>query len=389
MNTRIQLLSAVAVAAAALFATTAIADEGTVTAKVTSTGTPLQTIPVGGDRVFVSEEKGTIERGGPHPWRCVWTTFETASYDARGYCIETDLDGDQIVLKTTSEGSGGAGSGAGEVAMGTGKYAGVTGKIAFTCQFSGGINYSVNCDQQVSYKIPAQATTLATPARASKMADFYELAKPAGDGPFPAVVLAPGCGGFHDQYSPPVFDQYRKRLVEDGFVVANVDFTKGHDIPSCAAITQEDYSRDILNAVVDLKKIGFVDPSRIHILGWSYGGGAAFNALAMAEEQPDVKIKSVVAYFPYCAAVRPWRRPAPVLVLVGDADDIAPFENCRGAVQAALDNKSMRVVVYPGALHSFDQFTVPRPVREAFGTHGYNEAATKGAWKELETFLKE
>ena len=109
----------------------------------------------------------------------------------------------------------------------------------------------------------------------------------------------------------------------------------------------------------------------------------------MAEEQPDVKIKSVVAYFPYCAAVRPWKQPAPVLVLVGDADDIAPFENCRGAVKGALDNKSMRVVVYPGALHSFDQFTVPRPVREAFGTHGYNEAATKGAWKELETFLKE
>ena len=96
MNTRIQPVSAFAVAVAALFATTAIADEGTVTAKVTSTGAPLQTIPVGksGDRVFVSEEKGTIERGGPHPWRCVWMTFETASYDARGYCIEADQDGD-------------------------------------------------------------------------------------------------------------------------------------------------------------------------------------------------------------------------------------------------------------------------------------------------------
>src|SRR6516165_8838350 len=84
-------------------------------------------------------------------------------------------------------------------------------------------------------------------ARAATVADFYELMKPAGDGPFPAVVLAPGCGGFHDQYSPPVFDQYRKRLVEAGFVVVNVDFTKGHDIPTCFSgkgmlITQEDYS---------------------------------------------------------------------------------------------------------------------------------------------------
>ena len=89
------------------------------------------------------------------------------------------------------------------------------------------------------------ATMVERPAQAATAADFYDLAKPAGDGPFPAVVLAPGCGGFHDQYSPPVFDQYRKRLVEDGFVVVNVDFTKSHDIPACFSdkgllITQED-----------------------------------------------------------------------------------------------------------------------------------------------------
>jgi dienelactone hydrolase len=137
--------------------------------------------------------------------------------------------------------------------------------------------------------------------------------------------------------------------------------------------------------VADLKKNGFVDPARIHLLGWSFGGGAAFNALALAEEQPDVKIKWVVAYFPYCAAVRSWKRAVPVLVLRGDADDTAPFENCKPAVQASLDNKSMRDVVYRGALHSFDQFTVQQPVKGAFGMHGYDEAAAKSAWRELET----
>jgi dienelactone hydrolase len=176
-------------------------------------------------------------------------------------------------------------------------------------------------------------------ARAATVADFYELMKPAGDGPFPAVVLAPGCGGFHDQYSTPVFDQYRKRLVEAGFVVVNVDFTKGHDIPACASktsflITQWEYSKDILSAVADLKKNSFIDPARINLLGWSYGGGAALNALALAEEQPEVKIKSVVAYFPYCATVRPWRQRVPVLILRGDADDIAPWPvDCRPALR--------------------------------------------------------
>jgi hypothetical protein len=57
-------------------------------------------------------------------------------------------------LKTTSKGSGGAGNGAGEVTKGTGKFAAITGKIAFTCQFAGGINYTANCDAQVGYKVP-------------------------------------------------------------------------------------------------------------------------------------------------------------------------------------------------------------------------------------------
>lgn len=248
--------------------------------------------------------------------------------------------------------------------------------------------------QLFSTVVAGVTALLATAAASATVADFYELVKPAGDGPFPAVVLAPGCGGFHDAYSPPVFDQYRKRLVEEGFVVVNADFTKAHDIPACASdkgvlISQDDYSRDILNAVADLKTNAFVDPSRIHVLGWSYGAGAALNALAVAEDKGNGKIQSVVAFFPYCGAVRAWKEPVPVLVLRGDADDMAPFGKCASAVRTAIDNKSLQDVVYPGALHSFDQFTVPQPLKNPFGTFGYNEAATKDAWRRIVTFLKD
>src|SRR6516162_5867984 len=129
MDTRILLLSAVAAGGVALFAASALADEGTVTAKFSSTGTQLQTNPVGtsGDYLVVGEENGTIERGGgSHTWRCFWMTpIIKQAWEAQGYCIETDQDGDQIVLKTTSEGSAAVGSGAGEVVMGAGKYAGI------------------------------------------------------------------------------------------------------------------------------------------------------------------------------------------------------------------------------------------------------------------------
>jgi poly(3-hydroxybutyrate) depolymerase len=118
---------------------------------------------------------------------------------------------------------------------------------------------------------------IAESAQAASVADFYELAKPTGKGPFPAVVLAPGCGGFHDEYSPPVFDKYRKLFVNDGFAVINVDFTQAHGIPGCAnangfLISSEDYARDILTAVTDLAKDSKIDPNRINLIGWSFGG---------------------------------------------------------------------------------------------------------------------
>jgi len=84
--------------------------------------------------------------------------------------------------------------------------------------------------------------------------------------------------------------------------VINVDFTRAHDIPGCAddrgfLISSEDYARDILAAANYLAKEGSIDPTRIHVMGWSFGGGAAFSALALAESE-SIKINSVVAFFP-------------------------------------------------------------------------------------------
>ena len=103
-------------------------------------------------------------------------------------------------------------------------------------------------------------------------------------------------------------------------------------------------------------------------MGWSFGGGALFSALALAERE-SVKINSVVALYPYCKGALSWKQPTPVLALVGLADNMAPFPLCRGLVKDALDNKSMRVVEYPDADHCFDQFTVPTPVTTPFSAH--------------------
>jgi dienelactone hydrolase len=240
--------------------------------------------------------------------------------------------------------------------------------------------------------LPTGDSAQRTPA--ASLADFFELAKPAGKGPFPAVVLAPGCAGFHEAHSQPVFGKYRNRLLDDGFAVINVDFTRAHDVPSCAdgsgwLISPEGYAKDILAAVAYLAKDSSIDPTRIHLMGWSFGGGASFSALALAE-RASAKINSVVAFYPACEGALRWKQSAPVLALVGLADEVAPFTFCKGLVRDALDNKSMRVVEYPDAHHSFDYFTIPTPAAvPSLGTLGYNEKAATGSWSEVEVFSKE
>jgi hypothetical protein len=163
MGTRIQLLFTVAAGAAAFFATAAIADENTVAAKITFTGTASQIIHVGRGLYYVNarDEKGTIERGGSpspewrgsHEWRCLAVaSLIKAVWQIQRHCVETDQDDNEIVLKATSESGGQNESGTGEVMMGTGKYAGITGKIAFTCKYTcTDPLYTADCDAQVTY----------------------------------------------------------------------------------------------------------------------------------------------------------------------------------------------------------------------------------------------
>jgi hypothetical protein len=163
MDMRVALLSAVALGAAVFSATAAIAGDVAITGKATSTGTLLKSIGMGNDSLNVYEENGTaMDDGGSHKLRCVWLVpfIKNTVVEPHGYCVYTDGsgNGDQFIAKTTSQTrplSVGTGSGVGDVMAGTGKYTGMTGGIAFICQFAGTESqYSVNCDTHANYKMP-------------------------------------------------------------------------------------------------------------------------------------------------------------------------------------------------------------------------------------------
>ncbi len=110
------------------------------------------------------------------------------------------------------------------------------------------------------------------------------IAIPAGDGPFPAVVLA------HGYIDPAVYEngqgmtRERAWLADRGYVALHVDY-RGHAASSPDRSRGLDmrmgYTEDVLNAVLALRSWpGPVDDDRIALVGRSMGGGVVMNALA-------------------------------------------------------------------------------------------------------------
>ena len=110
------------------------------------------------------------------------------------------------------------------------------------------------------------------------------LLRPRGHGPFPAVVLNHG----HIEPSIYVTGQGLMReqdyLARAGFVVLHTDY-RGHaasDPASDQSIeTRLGYTRDTINAVESVKKLRYVDPDKVAMLGRSMGGGVTYNALVV------------------------------------------------------------------------------------------------------------
>ncbi|MFN3657175.1 MAG: dienelactone hydrolase family protein [Pseudolabrys sp.] len=205
-----------------------------------------------------------------------------------------------------------------------------------------------------------------------------ELFKPQGEGPFPAVVMMHGCGG----WQPAVLDglhRHASALVDAGYVVLNLDSfgprgTGGGVI--CQSIPKLvhalDYrTTDAFDALRYLQTRSDVDADNVFLLGQSNGGSVAINA---AKAKRKRGYRAVAAYYPWCGSLggRRVNLSAPLIVFAGQRDDWVPAWQCRGrrAVGAHL-----ALVEYRNAAHSFD---LPIPQQRYLGKLiGYDKTATE------------
>jgi dienelactone hydrolase len=228
-----------------------------------------------------------------------------------------------------------------------------------------------------------------------------------GDVPRPALVLLHGCGGALDRRGgvSAHLVRYADWANARGWHALVVDSLSGRgERELCTqpmgtrAVTQRERRLDTLAALQWLAARPQVDAGRIALAGWSHGGSAvlaAGNLRAGPVRQAAVRPRALVAFYPGCSAEqrRGYVGSAPLLVLMGEADDWTPPEPCRAL---ARDAEGVELVLYPGAFHAFDGVSplrvrrdVPNGVRPGEGVHvGADPVAREAALAALEDFLQ-
>jgi dienelactone hydrolase len=224
-------------------------------------------------------------------------------------------------------------------------------------------------------------------ARTSSAENFRVLT-PAGTSRHPAALLVSGCSGFIAINGVNLYEERAAELRAAGYVVVFVDYLGHRNLKNCSGqISSDQVGADILEAAAWTRARPDVDPARISVIGWSYGGGGIIAAL-MAMPPGVPAFTKAVMYYPDCRLARPWSAAGvSTLMHMGAIDEVAPAALCDAAVRGAPPN-TVRVITYPNARHAFDLHSLPERIQYQFGTIGYNAEAAQASWATTVDFLE-
>ena len=222
------------------------------------------------------------------------------------------------------------------------------------------------------------------------------LHKPSGGGPFPAVVMLCGCGGYANGGTDMKQQaSWAERLVGWGYVALQVDSFSPRGFPNGVCdnsniVNDTMRSDDAYAAKSYLSTLSFVDPKNIAVIGWSHGGWAEMKIIdGYVRDKKVGPFKAAIAFYPYCSP--PLEPDTPLLVLIGAKDDDTPSslaESLKEEYTANHWKPEFVLKVYPNATHVFDYDTLPPGGTTFMGHHfEYDPEATSDAIAQTKTFL--
>lgn len=218
-------------------------------------------------------------------------------------------------------------------------------------------------------EFPAAPASLDDGAR-PRMALF----KPAGSGPFPALVLHHQCGGLGNaRWQNTSMMQWAKEAVSRGYVALLIDSLGPRGVDSVCYGPQRNVTfpvgvKDALRAADYLSRLDFVDGARIGHAGYSWGAMVAtlLSSRAWGEALAQgTRFAAAVAFYPGCFTIRPKTGPEfeivrrdidrPLLVLLGGEDTETPPEECAARLHPAkAAGAPVEWHLFPAATHCWD-----------------------------------
>jgi dienelactone hydrolase len=219
------------------------------------------------------------------------------------------------------------------------------------------------------------------------------LRRPAGAGPFPAIVLLHSCAGNWKKLD----ERWGRQIAPWGYVTLTVDSFGPRGIDnSCGNGTPTDMAYDAYRALDFLVRQQAVDPDRVAVLGFSQGGWLALSSVerGVVEHSSANKFRAAAAFYPNCRTIQ-GNLTVPALIMIGELDDWTSAAGCRQLAEGADDygvsrrreGAPIKLIIYPGAWHAFDS---PRleTSKELLGHHlEYNQAAADQSAVALREFL--
>jgi dienelactone hydrolase len=198
------------------------------------------------------------------------------------------------------------------------------------------------------------------------------LYRPAGEGPFPALVAMHGCGGLVNRAGKyrTEYADWAGKLVAAGFAVVFPDSYTSRGLgPQCTVQRRRirpDRERmgDAYATRNWLQSQPWVQADRVGLIGWSQGAVAVLWTVrphvAPKDDKPD--FRSAAVFYPGCRRLNDtaWSARIPTLILVGASDDWTRARECEQMVgQARGRSAHATIIKYRSAYHYFDRANLP------------------------------